>query len=347
MNYEYAHRCKPAYKPVRGAPLPRDNWHGREKAPVTGPRRVLHRRLVGARWPCARFVRAREHAPKRSSPLPGSANFASVSFTFGEFSSLEEWKEYNSLRLSFCPLKKEEEQKSKETSGQGLRLGGKVFRFLVPLFVAGKELRASSVLLRSQVSAPDELGARSARANQGWSFRMLLMRCSIFYLFLLLPLSSWMQKLPTRDEELFQMQIQDKTFFHDSSVLPDGAEISSYLFRGTPKRFFFVVEEDNTPFAVTVTPCDTPLEWKLSLQDLPEESSGEDSGDSEPLEQQNQQLISEEGTELFSYRGNDVEYFVSSASPSGVYQNAGSYILANYIGGGEEMDGSLFVFSTG
>ncbi|XP_015684419.1 protein NDNF [Protobothrops mucrosquamatus] len=149
---------------------------------------------------------------------------------------------------------------------------------------------------------------------------MLLMRCSIFYLFLLLPLSSWMQKLPTRDEELFQMQIQDKTFFHDSSVLPDGAEISSYLFRGTPKRFFFVVEEDNTPFAVTVTPCDTPLEWKLSLQDLPEESSGEGSGDPESLEQQNQQIISEEGTELFSYRGNDVEYFVSSTSPSGLYQ---------------------------
>ncbi|XP_007432434.1 protein NDNF [Python bivittatus] len=149
---------------------------------------------------------------------------------------------------------------------------------------------------------------------------MLLMSCSISYLLLLLPFSSWMQKLPTRDEELFQMQIQDKTFFHDSSVLPDGAEISSYLFRGTPKRFFFVVEEDNTPLAVTVTPCDAPLEWKLSLQDLPEESSGEGSGEPEPLEQQKQQIISEEGTELFSYRGNDVEYFVSSTSPSGLYQ---------------------------
>ncbi|NXU64074.1 NDNF protein, partial [Horornis vulcanius] len=149
---------------------------------------------------------------------------------------------------------------------------------------------------------------------------MLLLRCPLLLL-LLLPLNSRPQKLPTRDEELFQMQIRDKSFFHDSSVIPDGAEISSYLFRDTPKRYFFVVEEDNTPLAVTVTPCDAPLEWKLSVQELPEEVSGEGSGDPEPLEQQKQQQITnEEGTELFSYKGNDVEYFVSSSSPSGLYQ---------------------------
>lgn len=44
------------------------------------------------------------------------------------------------------------------------------------------------------------------------------------------------------------------------------------------RRYFFAVEEDNTPLSVTVTPCDAPLEWKLSLQELPEEASGEGSG---------------------------------------------------------------------
>ncbi|XP_029441805.1 protein NDNF-like [Rhinatrema bivittatum] len=137
---------------------------------------------------------------------------------------------------------------------------------------------------------------------------------------LLLPLGSHAQKLPTRDEELFQMQIRDKTLFHDSSVVPDGAEISGFLFRNTPKRYFFVVEEDNTPLSITVMPCDAPLAWKLSLQELPEEASGEGSGEPEPLEEQKQHIINEEGTELFSYKGNDVEYFVSSSSPSGLYQ---------------------------
>ncbi|KAM9580709.1 protein NDNF isoform 2-T2 [Guaruba guarouba] len=83
--------------------------------------------------------------------------------------------------------------------------------------------------------------------------------------------------------------------------------------------YFFVVEEDNTPLAVTVTPCDAPLEWKLSVQELPEEASGEGSGEPEPLEQQKQQITNEEGIELFSYKGNDVEYFMSSSSPSGLY----------------------------
>lgn len=43
-------------------------------------------------------------------------------------------------------------------------------------------------------------------------------------------------------------------------------------------RYYFVVEEDNTPLLVTVTPCDAPLEWRLTLQELPEDRSGEGSG---------------------------------------------------------------------
>uniref|UniRef100_A0A3P9HZ45 Protein NDNF n=1 Tax=Oryzias latipes TaxID=8090 RepID=A0A3P9HZ45_ORYLA len=148
------------------------------------------------------------------------------------------------------------------------------------------------------------------RQSRGWSSALLL----------LLGLGCLAQKLPTRDEGLFQMQIRDKSLFHDSSVVPDGAEISGYIFRDTPKRYYFVVEEDNTPLSVTVTPCDAPLEWKLTLQELPEESSGEASGEPEPLDQQKQQVTVDEGTDLFSYKGNDVESYVSTSTPSGLYQ---------------------------
>ncbi|KAL6107609.1 ndnf [Pungitius sinensis] len=136
----------------------------------------------------------------------------------------------------------------------------------------------------------------------------------------LLALGASAQKLPTRDEGLFQMQIRDKSLFHDSSVVPDGAEISGYLFRDTPKRYYFVVEEDNTPLSVTVTPCDAPLEWKLTLQELPEEASGEASGEPEPLDEQKQQVTVDEGTELFTYKGNDVEAYVATSTPAGLYQ---------------------------
>lgn len=149
------------------------------------------------------------------------------------------------------------------------------------------------------------------RQCKGWSVVVLLV---------LLGLGSVAQKLPTRDEGLFQMQIRDKSLFHDSSVIPDGAEISGYLFRDTPKRYYFVVEEDNTPLSVTVTPCDAPLEWKLTLQELPEDASGGGSGEPEPLDQQKQQVTVDEGTELFTYKGNDVESYVATSTPSGLYQ---------------------------
>lgn len=64
------------------------------------------------------------------------------------------------------------------------------------------------------------------RLCKGWSTVLLV----------LLGLGAVAQKLPTRDEGLFQMQIRDKTLFHDSSIIPDGAEISGYLFRDTPKK---------------------------------------------------------------------------------------------------------------
>ncbi|CAK6956146.1 hypothetical protein PFLUV_G00115330 [Scomber scombrus] len=152
--------------------------------------------------------------------------------------------------------------------------------------------------------------SKRMRQCKGWSVVLLV----------LLGLGALAQKLPTRDEGLFQMQIRDKSMFHDSSVVPDGAEISGYLFRDTPKRYYFVVEEDNTPLSVTVTPCDAPLEWKLTLQELPEEASGEGSGEPEPLDQQKQQVTVDEGTELFTYKGNDVESYVATSTPSGLYQ---------------------------
>ncbi|KAM5310288.1 protein NDNF isoform 2-T2 [Glossophaga mutica] len=43
-------------------------------------------------------------------------------------------------------------------------------------------------------------------------------------------------------------------------------------------------------------------------------------GEPEPLDQQRQQVAREKGAELFSYRGNDVESFLSPNSPSGLYR---------------------------
>lgn len=43
-------------------------------------------------------------------------------------------------------------------------------------------------------------------------------------------------------------------------------------------------------------------------------------GQPEPLEEQKQQVTVDEGTELFTYKGNDVESYVATSTPSGLYQ---------------------------
>lgn len=43
-------------------------------------------------------------------------------------------------------------------------------------------------------------------------------------------------------------------------------------------------------------------------------------GEPEPLDQQKQQVTEDEGTELFTYKGNDVESYVATSTPSGLYQ---------------------------
>ncbi len=50
--------------------------------------------------------------------------------------------------------------------------------------------------------------------------------------------------------------------------------ILKFLCNVFPNSFYFLVEEDSAPVAITVTPCAAELEWTLSLMDLPEDGSG-------------------------------------------------------------------------
>ncbi len=43
-------------------------------------------------------------------------------------------------------------------------------------------------------------------------------------------------------------------------------------------RFFFLVEEENTPLSITVTPCGSLVDWSLEVHDIPQEFSGAYSG---------------------------------------------------------------------
>ena len=45
------------------------------------------------------------------------------------------------------------------------------------------------------------------------------------------------QKLPTRDEDHFRFQISHADIFYDTKLLPDGAEVTTYLYKSMPRRY--------------------------------------------------------------------------------------------------------------
>ncbi|XP_078407328.1 protein NDNF-like isoform X2 [Cetorhinus maximus] len=141
------------------------------------------------------------------------------------------------------------------------------------------------------------------------------------YLLLILSLACSAQKLPGRDLHLVPALYNQLTP-QDLTSMPDGTEITGFLIKDTPKRYYFVVEEDNTPVTVRITPCEAPLQWTLTLQELESESSGDGSGELEPFNPQKDPKVTVHGqsVELFYYQGNDVESYAIADSPAGIYR---------------------------
>lgn len=79
------------------------------------------------------------------------------------------------------------------------------------------------------------------------------------------------QELPPAPQphDPFYYPNQQQQLFHVSHQLPDGEEMKAYLTRGTPQKFFFLVERNQMPLDITVTPCASPIEWSLERQPLP------------------------------------------------------------------------------
>uniref|UniRef100_UPI00398F3CB5 protein NDNF-like n=1 Tax=Pristiophorus japonicus TaxID=55135 RepID=UPI00398F3CB5 len=94
--------------------------------------------------------------------------------------------------------------------------------------------------------------------------------------------------------------------YNYSPLLPNGAEITVFLFRDQPQSHYFLVKEDRSPFSVTVTPCDAALEWRLSVQEWLPHGAHRSGNPEAPRD-------------LFTYTGNAAETYVRVSSPSALY----------------------------
>ncbi|XP_071477633.1 protein NDNF-like [Diadema antillarum] len=111
----------------------------------------------------------------------------------------------------------------------------------------------------------------------------------------------------------------DPELFHENGIIPNGREMTDYAFPDRSKRYFFSVEEDNTPVVIVVTPCSARIEWNLSLLDPPEDGSGSSAADQLSEQRPRRQSNTRIGTNVKSFSGYEVGKYVTYSSPAGIY----------------------------
>ncbi|XP_062987712.1 protein NDNF-like [Elgaria multicarinata webbii] len=114
----------------------------------------------------------------------------------------------------------------------------------------------------------------------------------------------------------------DLSHFYHTLILADGKETTIHLFKDIPKRYYFVLEEGRTssPFTVTVTPCDVPIEWNIRVHKTSTNYLGKEAHDNLDLQEATKfQKTTKMVSTLYSYRGNSVETYMGTSYYSAVY----------------------------
>ncbi|NXA21517.1 NDNF protein, partial [Ibidorhyncha struthersii] len=110
--------------------------------------------------------------------------------------------------------------------------------------------------------------------------------------------------------------------FYHSLILADGKEMTIHLLKDIPKRYYFVLEERRTlsPFTITVTPCDVPIEWSILEHKASASFLGKAArGDRDTQEVSKSQKAPSMVSTIFNYKGNSVETYMGMSSHSTLY----------------------------
>ncbi|XP_055517795.1 LOW QUALITY PROTEIN: protein NDNF-like [Leucoraja erinacea] len=106
--------------------------------------------------------------------------------------------------------------------------------------------------------------------------------------------------------------VTNEAMYNYSPLLPDGTEITIFLFRDLPQRHYFQVK-DKSPFSIRVNPCDAALEWRVSVQEWPTHSTYRSE---KPGTLEWDRVTTRD---LFSYKGNTAQTFVRASSHSALH----------------------------
>ncbi|XP_013408464.1 protein NDNF [Lingula anatina] len=132
------------------------------------------------------------------------------------------------------------------------------------------------------------------------------------------------QKIPSSNSAYTQFQLTHTEILYDTKALPDGTEVMSFLYKGDKQRFYFIVDEDESPLIIKVTPCASPLEFKLYHGELPvEERSGSGQVETDEFLQQKRAILPTttptSSRPLTLQEGDSIMSYTAFTSSSGLY----------------------------
>ncbi|XP_029465159.1 protein NDNF-like isoform X2 [Rhinatrema bivittatum] len=99
-------------------------------------------------------------------------------------------------------------------------------------------------------------------------------------------------------------------------ILPDGKETTIHLLKDMLKRYYCILEPSSipTPFTITVTPCDVPIEWNILQYKASQVFYGKRYGSNDQPEASESQMNLKTVSTVFHYKGNSVETYVGMSA---------------------------------
>ncbi|KAL4240570.1 hypothetical protein ACF0H5_001362 [Mactra antiquata] len=73
------------------------------------------------------------------------------------------------------------------------------------------------------------------------------------------------QNIPTRDTD-YEFSINQRNLFYDNHRIPDGIDVTPYLFVNATTKFFFLLETKTDALEITISPCASPIIWQVTFK---------------------------------------------------------------------------------
>nr|XP_033782738.1 protein NDNF-like isoform X2 [Geotrypetes seraphini] len=119
-----------------------------------------------------------------------------------------------------------------------------------------------------------------------------------------------------KQDSKFSPALERTELLKDFSFLPCEGLMTGFLTKDLPARYYFLVNKDHTPVTIRVTPCESPIYWRLTFLEITQTTKRDNTVHRDSRKHPHQKAH----VQLFSYKGNGEESYFTANSSAGLYK---------------------------